>query len=218
MNKSEIVEKIATVVEKDFERIGYCFRKPNLFEKKDGNVIYQYHIDVTKSKGGFSLHLKLKLLNKEITDPINEIMKKVLSDDRITFPSNWSKKDIDSSIKERTNNKYITMLTDWRTLKAPDQPLDSFNNEFSIWFYSFMEIDEKKDWGKQLQFSVELAKKWFDIVSDENYLINNTDLPALYLLKKEDKQKAKEKFESIVHRLQNQRRPTIELELFYELL
>ncbi len=219
MDKSEIIKKVASVVEIDFNKIGFHFKKPNLFEKKEGNLVYQYQIDVKKSKrGGFSLHLFLMLINKEITDSVNKIWKKVLTDDRITFPSHWDQKIINDSIKTRTNSKYVTMLTDWRELKETEQSLQSFNNEFSVWLYSFMEIEEKENWKKQLQFSVQLAKKWFDLVSDEAYLIDRPNFLALYLLSKSDKEKAKEKFESILSRMQKQKQSTTELELFYEFL
>jgi hypothetical protein len=159
------------------------------------------------------------LLNKKITDPVNKIMKEVLNDKRITYPSNWSQKDIDYSIKVRTNDKYVAMLTDWRQLKAIDQSLEDFNNKFSIWFYSFVKIEEKKDWKNQFLISIDLAKKWFALVSNDDYLINNTDLPALYLLKdKNELNRLKEKYNSILSRMQKLKQDTKEVELFYEYL
>jgi hypothetical protein len=219
MDKKEVLQQIIDVIEADFENIGFRLKNNNIFEKKEQDYIYHYQIDIAKSKGGFSLHLRLMLLNKRITAPINKIMKKVLSDSRIIYPSNWSQKDIDYSIKTRTNDKYVAMLTDWRQLKPTNQSLEDFNNEFSIWFYSFTKIEEKKDWKNQLLISIDLAKKWFMLISEDNYLIDNTDLPALYLLKeRNDMEKLKEKYNSILLRMQKLKQETKETEVFYEYL
>lgn len=219
MDKKDILQQIIDVIKVDFENIGFELKKNNIFEKKEQDFVYQYQINITKSKGGFSLHLKLMLLNRKITTPINKIIKEVLSDRRITFPSNWSKEDIEYSIKIRSNDKYVAMLTDWRLLKPINQSLEDFNNLFSIWFYSFTEIDEKKDWKNQLSISVDLAKKWFMLSSEDDYLINNTDLPALYLLKdRNDIEKLKDKYSCILSRMQKSNQDTKEIELFYEYL
>jgi len=219
MDKKDVVNKIVEVVTPFFEEKGYKLKSNNKFEKKNKNSIYLYEIDVAKSVKGYSLHLKLLLLNKDLSDGVNQIMKQVLSDKEIIYPANWTLKDIDDSIKIRSNIKDVYMLTDWRLLKEPQQSLKDFNDNFSIWFCSFNHIEDINNWNVQLIESVELAIKWFKLVDDNEYLIDNTDFIGLYLLKKANNQeKLKYKYDSILSRMKAQKQNTKELELFNRLL
>jgi hypothetical protein len=219
MSKIEIINQVSEVVEPIFSSMDFVFIHPNIFEKKNNESLYQYVIDVAKSQGGFSLHLILKLLNKNISNGINMIMKKVLTDKDYTYPENWNIKLIEDSIKVRTKIKEICMLTDWRILKDEQQLLEDFNKEFSIWFYSFNCIDEKDNWKEQLIKSASLSNKWFNLVDNEDYLIDNTYYPALYLLKVKDKQKELQlKYESIMSKEKANKKDTKEIELFFKYL
>lgn len=76
---------------------------------------------MTKSKTYFSLHLRLKLQNRSISTDVNNVLKKVLKDPIIKYPTNFTDKVIDGIVKGRTTNKDIYGLTDWRFFKEEEQ-------------------------------------------------------------------------------------------------
>lgn len=218
MDKKDIINKIVETIELSFKEIGFSLKTSNKFEKKNGNSLYVYEIDVTKSVTGHSLHLKLYLQNKDIANGVNQIMKKVLTDPLVKYPKNWTSKIIEDNIKVRTSNKNICALTDWRFLKKEEQSLEDFNKSFSIWFSTFENLEDKKNWKAELIKSVDYAKKWFDLV-DDTYLKENTDNVSMYLLKREnDIQKLEIKYNEIYNRKKSQNQDTVELDLFYKYL
>ena len=87
MDKKDITKKIVEIVKSSFDAIGFSLKSSNRFEKQNNKSLYVYEIDVTKSKTGHSLHLKLYLQNKEISNGVNEILKKVLEDPLLEYPS-----------------------------------------------------------------------------------------------------------------------------------
>lgn len=218
MNKKDIINKIVETIKSSFEEIGFSLKSSNKFEKKNGNSLYVYEIDVTKSLTGHSLHLKLYLQNKDIANGVNKILKKALTAPLVEYPKNWTSKILEDNIKVRTSNKNICGLTDWRCLKKDEQSLEAFNENFSIWFSIFERLEDKKNWKTELIKSVDYAKKWFDLV-DDAYLIENTDNVSMYLLKREnDKQKLETKYNEIYNRKKSQNQDTTELDLFYKYL
>ena len=66
MDKKDIMNKIVETIESSFKEIGFSLKTSNKFEKKNGNSLYVYEIDLTKSVTGHSLHLKLYLQNKDL--------------------------------------------------------------------------------------------------------------------------------------------------------
>lgn len=218
MDKKDIMHKIVETIESSFKEIGFSLKTSNKFEKKNGNSLYVYEIDVTKSVTGHSLHLKLYLQNKDIANGVNQIMKKVLTDPLVKYPKNWTSKIIEDNIKARTSNINICALTDWRFFKKEEQSLEDFNRSFSIWFSTFENLEDKKNWKAELIKSVDYAKKWFDLV-DDTYLKENTDNVSMYLLKREnDIQKLEIKYNEIYNRKKSQNQDTLELDLFYKYL
>lgn len=219
MEKKEIVNKIVETVKPYFDEIGFSLKSSNKFEKKNNNSLYIYEIDVSKSRSGNSLHLKLYLQNKEISNPVNQVLKKVLTDPAIKYPENWTPKIIEDTIKQRTSNKNIYSLTDWRFFKTNEQSLEVFNENFTIWFTTFENLDDKVNWQEELIKSVHFAKNWFIIVDNEDYLIEHTDYVAMYLLKKRDDIQGLEiKYKEIYNRKKLHNQDTIELDLFYKYL
>ncbi|KGN82955.1 hypothetical protein HW49_00650 [Porphyromonadaceae bacterium COT-184 OH4590] len=219
MDKKGIINKIVETVKPNFEKIGFSFKSSNKFEKKNGNSLYVYEIDVTKSRTGHSLHLKLHLQNKEISSGVNEILKKVLKDPLIKYPNNFTSKIIEDIFKDRTSNKNICGLTDWRFFKKDEQSLEDFNKNFSIWFSTFEKLEDKNNWEVELIKSVNYAENWFCLVDNDTYLIEHTDYVSMYLLKrKKDMQKLEIKYDEICNRKKSQTQDTIELELFYKYL
>jgi hypothetical protein len=58
---------------------------------------------------------------------------------------------------------------------------------------------------------------WFDLVDNDEYLIEHTDNVAMVLLKRRnDAYRLKNKYEEIYNREKSQNRDTTELKLFYE--
>ena len=133
------------------------------------------------------------------------------------YPSNFTAKTIAEILKARTSNKDVYGLTDWRFFKNEEQSLEDFNNQFSIWFSVFENIEDKENWEFQLTESVGFAQKWFDLVDNDEYLIEHTDNVAMVLLKRRnDAYRLKNKYEEIYNREKSQNRDTTELKLFYE--
>jgi hypothetical protein len=219
MDKKEIVKKITEVIKPNFEEIGFSLKSSNKFEKKKGNSLYVYEIDVTKSVTGHSLHLKLYFQNKEISNGVNRILKRVLADPTIIYPNNFTPKIIEDIIKGRTSNKDVYGLTDWRFFKNHEQSLEDFNEKFSIWFSTFEKLEDKNNWEAELIKSVKYSKDWFDLVDNDTYLIEHTDNVSMYLLKrKNDMQKLEVKYNEIYNRKKIQNQDTTELELFFKYL
>ena len=188
--KDEVILDMAKVIGPLFEQKGFV-QKKNIFEFHDSNTnnIYQYEILLSKSKGYFSLHLRLQLLNKPFMKEVNEVLKKVLLDKDYDYPDNWDDRTIKNSIKSRTSNFCLRMLTDWRHFKEENESLADFNDRFSIWVTAFNDINEIPNWKAQLVQSVLFTEKWIlDIQSNpEQWIINHTAYPALYLLKKQNR-------------------------------
>jgi len=217
MDKKEIVTKIIEVVKPHLEELGFSLKRSNCFEKKKNGSLYIYEIDVAKTSSRYSLHLKLRLQNKGIADGVNSVLKNVLTDPRMKYPNNFTAKTIAEMIKARTSNKDVCGLTDWRFFKHEEQSLEDFNNQFSIWFSVFENIEDKENWEFQLIESVGYAQKWFDLVDNDAYLIEHTDNVAMVLLKRRnDAYRLKNKYEEICNREKSQNRDTTELKLFYE--
>ena len=217
MDKKEIVTKIIEVVKPHLEELGFSLKRSNCFEKKKNGSLYIYEIDVAKTSSRYSLHLKLRLQNKGIADGVNRVLKNVLTDPRMKYPNNFTAKTIAEMIKAITSNKDVCGLTDWRFFKHEEQSLEDFNNQFSIWFSVFENIEDKENWEFQLIESVGYAQKWFDLVDNDAYLIEHTDNVAMVLLKRRnDAYRLKNKYEEICNREKSQNRDTTELKLFYE--
>lgn len=217
MDKKEIVTKIIEVVKPHLEELGFSLKRSNCFEKRKNGCLYIYEIDVAKTSSHYSLHLKLRLQNKGIADGVNSVLKNVLTDPRMKYPNNFTAKTIAEMIKARTSNKDVCGLTDWRFFKNEEQSLEDFNNQFSIWFSVFENIEDKENWEFQLIESVGYAQKWFDLVDNDAYLIEHTDNVAMVLLRRRnDAYRLKNKYEEIYNREKSQNRDTTELKLFYE--
>lgn len=217
MDKKEIVTKIIEVVKPHLEELGFSLKRLNCFEKRKNGSLYIYEIDVAKTSSCYSLHLKLRLQNKYIANSVNSVLKNALTDPRMKYPSNFTAKTIAEILKARTSNKDVYGLTDWRFFKNEEQSLEDFNNQFSIWFSVFENIEDKENWEFQLTESVGFAQKWFDLVDNDEYLIEHTDNVAMVLLKRRnDAYRLKNKYEEIYNREKSQNRDTTELKLFYE--
>ena len=188
--KDEVISDIAKVIGPLFEQKGFV-QKKNIFEFHDSNTnnIYQYEILLSKSKGYFSLHLRLKLLNKPFMKEVNEVLKKVWLDEDFIRLEDSSDEMIKYAMKLRLSNFSLGMLTDWRDFKEENESLSDFRDRFSIWVTAFNDINEIPNWKAQLVQSVLFTEKWIsDIQSNqEQWIINHTAYPALYLLKKQNR-------------------------------
>ena len=219
MEKKDIISKIVETIRTTFEQDGFKLKMPNKFVKRNGDSLYIYEICVTNLKTHFSLHLKLKLQNKSISTGVNNVLKKVLKNPGIKYPSNFTNKVIEDIFKGRTSNKDVYGLTDWRLFKEDEQTLNDFNERFSIWFSTFEKIENRMNWQTELLKSVDYAKSWFLLVDNDAYLIKHTDYVAMYLLKKQNNTKGVEaKYKEIYNRMKTLGQDTQELELFYKYL
>lgn len=219
MEKKDIISKIVETIRTTFEQDGFKLKVPNKFVKRNGDSLYIYEICVTNLKTHFSLHLKLKLQNKSISTGVNNVLKKVLKNPSIKYPSNFSNKVIEDIFKGRTSNKDVYGLTDWRLFKEDEQTLNDFNERFSIWFSTFEKLENRMNWQTELLQSVDYAKSWFLLVDNDAYLIKHTDYVAMYLLKKQNNTKGVEaKYKEIYNRMKTLGQDTQELELFYKYL
>ena len=219
MEKKDIISKIVETIKTTFEQDGFKLKMPNKFVKRNGDSLYIYDICVTNLKTHFSLHLKLKLQNKSISTGVNNVLKKVLKDPGIKYPSNFTDKVIEDILKGRTSNKDVYGLTDWRLFKEDEQTLNDFNERFSIWFSTFEKLENRMNWQTELLQSVDYAKSWFLLVDNDAYLIKHTDYVAMYLLKKQNNTKGVEaKYKEIYNRMKTLGQDTQELELFYKYL
>ena len=190
ITKDEVILDIAKVIGPLFEQKGFV-QKKNIFEFHDSNTnnIYQYEILLSKSKGYFSLHLRLNLLNKPFMKEVNEVLKKVWLDEDFIRLEDSSDEMIKYAMKLRLSNFRLRMLTDWRDFKEENESLSDFRDRFSIWVTAFNDINEIPNWKAQLVQSVLFTEKWvLDIQSNpEQWIINHTAYPALYLLKKQNR-------------------------------
>ena len=219
MEKKDIINKIVETIRTTFEQDGFKLKVPNKFVKRNGDSLYIYEICVTNLKTHFSLHLKLKLQNKSISTGVNNVLKKVLKNPGIKYPSNFRNKVIEDILKGRTSNKDVYGLTDWRLFKEDEQTLNDFNERFSIWFSTFEKLENRMNWQTELLQSVDYAKSWFLLVDNDAYLIKHTDYVAMYLLKKQNNTKGVEaKYKEIYNRMKTLGQDTQELELFYKYL
>ena len=219
MEKKDIISKIVETIRTTFEQDGFKLKMPNKFVKRNGDSLYIYEICVTNLKTHFSLHLKLKLQNKSISTGVNNVLKKVLKNPGIKYPSNFSNKVTEDIFKGRTSNKDVYGLTDWRLFKEDEQTLNDFNERFSIWFSTFEKLENRINWQTELLQSVDYAKSWFLLVDNDAYLIKHTDYVAMYLLKKQNNTKGVEaKYKEIYNRMKTLGQDTQELELFYKYL
>ncbi|MBF1503091.1 hypothetical protein [Prevotella pallens] len=219
MEKKDIINKIVETIRTTFEQDGFKLKVPNKFVKRNGDSLYIYEICVTNLKTHFSLHLKLKLQNKSISTGVNNVLKKVLKNPGIKYPSNFTNKVIEDIFKGRTSNKDVYGLTDWRLFKEDEQTLNDFNERFSIWFSTFEKLENRMNWQTELLQSVDYAKSWFLLVDNDAYLIKHTDYVAMYLLKKQNNTKGVEaKYKEIYNRMKTLGQDTQELELFYKYL
>lgn len=147
----------------------------------------------------------------------NKTMKEVLSDADYVYPGNWSRNEIEFSIKTAIQEKKLLTLVDWNELKGDDMTAEQFNRQFAIWLCVFDEIEEIEEWEKQLFKSVELSQKWFEKVESIEYIISNTDFKALYLLKtKGEIDRLNQKYDEILSFQQKNKISTNKLELFYK--
>ncbi|MGG8095094.1 hypothetical protein PGO14_05795 [Klebsiella aerogenes] len=217
MNKSkdDIISDIAKVIGPLLEKKGFL-RKKNYFELNDniGNT-YQYEIYISKSKGYFTLHLRLKLLNKSLMKEVNKVLEKTLLDKDYSYPNNWCDRDINTSIKTRINDFCVAMVTDWRCFKEENETLEDFRKRFSIWMCVFDDINEIDNWKEQLIKSLEFAEKWFLNVGSHQWVIDNTLYPAMYILKKEEKNtELNGKYEEVLSKVRSED----EVKLFFNYL
>ena len=92
-------------------------------------------------------------------------------------------------MKIRLSNYGLAMVTDWRDFKEENEYLSDFKDRFSIWMCVFDDIKEIPNCKAQLVQSVLFTEKWvLDIQSNpEQWIINHTAYPALYLLKKQNR-------------------------------
>lgn len=190
MNKTayDIVKKITDTINPVFSANGFKLKNKKYFEYNDdkGNL-FQYEINLKKTKGYYSLHLMLNVFNETLMVKVNELLGAVLRSDRYEYPLNWSSELIESTIKSRVKSKLVYSVTDWRIFKKNNESLEEFNSRFSIWFCVFDDIDEKQNWEEQLIESVNMAIAWFFDIYNIEWVINNTDYPSLFLLKNQNK-------------------------------
>ena len=105
------------------------------------------------------------------------------------YPKSWDDKMIKQSIKQRLSDFRLGAVTDWRGFKEENESLSDFRDRFSIWVTAFNDINEIPNWKAQLVQSVLFTEKWvLDIQSNpEQWIINHTAYPALYILKKQNR-------------------------------
>ncbi len=155
----EIKEAFILKAKDEFYRKGFILYKKNTsFVKQEGSWKYVYQIDVTNKQSYFTIHLKLLVYNEDIGLIQEDIRNKNSADVSNQFLS----KALQAKVKE--NNSLIADLTDWKEIDV--------NNFLHIWFESFKELDSIKDFDAQLNLSITLALKWFDLCKSWEYLIN----------------------------------------------
>ncbi|EDP9826604.1 hypothetical protein ACK1FJ_004738 [Salmonella enterica] len=215
MNKTtkDTLNDIACVVQKRFEENNFVYKKQRFFERLDSNGnILLYEILLSRKKDYFSLHLRLTLKNKDLMDKVNNILKEVLNDVDYVYPDGWVEKTINESKKIVLSNDTVAMVTDWRIFKG-DKSLEEFNRDFSIWMCVFNELSEVKNAHNQLLKSVDYALDWFSLAGSDEWIINNSLYPSLYLLKvKGDRGKLNKRYNDILSKCRNKK----EAELYFK--
>ncbi|MBB5886003.1 MULTISPECIES: hypothetical protein [unclassified Xanthomonas] len=180
--KDAVLQQIADVVGPLLERQGFV-RRRHRFEAADGSgSLRGYEMSLSRSKAHFALLLRLMLSNPTLMKRVNAVLKQSLLDADAAYPANWDAATIGKAIQARTRDTTVAMLTDWRCFKAADESLEAFRTRFSIWMCVFDTIEEVDDWQAQLVQSVVFAHDWFSSVGSEQWIIENTLYPALYLL------------------------------------
>lgn len=209
----DLTRFLAGTVTELFSEQGFSLKRDRHFEKNsDTGRVYRYSIKVSKNKGWFSLHLTLHLLDTPLMKDVNKVLKETLSDKTLTYPDSFSESMIEDIIKTRTSNNVVAELTDWRVLKDSGETLDEFNARFSIWLFSFDQLNEKPDWKEQLSNSVIFAIEWFTTADSDYWIKANTVYPSLYLLSKQSTPAhMNARYEHLLKKAANRR----ELELFY---
>ena len=111
ITRDEVILDMAKVIVPLFEQKGFV-QKKNIFEFHDSNTnnIYQYEILLSKRKGYFSLHLRLKLLNKPFMKEVNKVAKKVWLDEDFIRLDGRSDEMIKYAMKVRTSNFCLSMV------------------------------------------------------------------------------------------------------------
>lgn len=211
----DIQDEIISVVKEKFNNNGFFCNKQRFFERRseDGNINV-YEIILSKKKDFYSLHLRLSLKNLILMKGVNEILRKVLNDPEYIYPSSWGEIEIKKSNELMLSNDTISMVTDWRIFKG-DKSLEEFNNVFSIWMCAFKCLSEIKDLHAQLLKSIDYALDWFTLVGSDEWIINNSLYPSLYLLKMMgDKDKLNEKYNYVLSLSRNKK----EVELYFKYL
>lgn len=212
-NSKEIIETIVDVINPFFINNKFSLKRQRFFElDADGGYKYQYEVVVSKNKGHFSLSLRLNLLNKTLMHSVNDVLEKALRDERYKYPSNWSDKNIEESIKTRLNNNTVTSLSDWRGFKDDNESLDEFRKKFSIWMCVFDELDEVVNWRDQVIKSANYSLNWFSSVSNEDWIIENTFYPSLVILKMKGDDRILPKYKDVFLKSRDKQ----EVELFFE--
>ncbi|EMD0829977.1 hypothetical protein VP018_001792 [Morganella morganii] len=211
----DIQGEIISVVKEKFNNNGFLCNKQRFFERRcEGGNINVYEILLSKKKDFYSLHLRLSLKNFILMKGVNEILRKVLNDPEYIYPGSWDESEIKKSNELMLSNDTISMVTDWRIFKG-DKSLDEFNNVFSIWMCAFKCLSEIKDLHAQLLKSVDYALDWFALVGSDEWIINNSLYPSLYLLNMMgDKDKLNEKYNYVLSVSRNKK----EVELYFKYL
>ena len=187
ISKEDVINKIVEIIKIPFEEKGFSLKRKRFFEREDSNGnLLQYEINLSKAKGYFGLHLMLRILNKPMLKKVNVFLKQALQDEMYYFPENWSENDVREVIKGRVGSYTLAGLTDWNEFKKENESWEEFQKNFKIWMCWFDEIEEIANWEKQLLKSIDYAEEWFSVTAKDNeWIINNTLYPALYLLKEE---------------------------------
>jgi len=217
ISKDEVISKIVEVVRLPLEEKGFSFcpKKKHCFEREDsrGNIAV-YNIALSKKRGYFILHLGLAVCNKPLLKKVNAVLLKAISDEEYPYHEGWDEKWIANAIKQISKNDYLAGITDWKCFKGEDESLEEFNNRFGIWVCTFDDIEEIENWKSQLLMSIEFAEKWFlTAAQNDEWIINNTEYTALYLLKEQGRfDELSKKYEAVLQ----QARLKKEAELFYK--
>lgn len=209
----DVLNRIFSIIEPPLKKNGFSLKGKNSFELIDGGGnIYIYEILISKRKGYFSLHLRLVLKNNILMKKVNCILAHALNDESYVYPVTWDEKTIQNSKKIRLSGNVIAMLTDWRVLKG-NETLENFNKNFSVWMCVFDDIKKINNWESQLLKSIDYAICWFSDIGSYEWIVNNTQYPSLYLLKKcGDIDRLKEKYIDVL----SKSRDKIETELYFK--
>ena len=214
MNAVQDLRKTITdVLAAGFATHGFALKRGRAFEKAGADgLLYRYNVNLSKRKGWYALHLTLEVLDRQLMAEVNRILARVLDDDSYDYPDSWSREIVEATKAGRIRNQVVAGLTDWRELRDAGESLQDFNGRFSLWLYTFDDIGERADWREQLSTSIELSVRWFERAGTREWIIENTELPALYLLKRQGRgRELAEKYAYLQQRVADRK----ELALFY---